>query len=110
MLRSFFSHQILVPISEISILSPIQKEGSTLDDSETVIDGENDGENASVAPKTTTGRGFPKPVTEMTPEEKARADDIDLRCLSLCIGMLERVNGVRDSTMMCYAREVKHIC
>lgn len=31
----------------------------------------------------------------MTPEERARADAIDLRCLSLCIGMLERVNGVR---------------
>jgi condensin complex subunit 3 len=31
----------------------------------------------------------------MTPEEKAQADEIDLRCLSLCIGMLERVNGVR---------------
>lgn len=51
----------------------------------------------SVAPKplALTSRGFPKPVTEMSPEEKARADDIDLRCLSLCIGMLERVNGVR---------------
>ena len=36
----------------------------------------------------------PKPVSEMTPEEKARADAVDLRCLALCIGMLERVNGV----------------
>ncbi|RDX45406.1 hypothetical protein OH76DRAFT_1420865 [Lentinus brumalis] len=35
----------------------------------------------------------PKPVTEMTPEEKARADAVDLRCLALCIGMLERVNS-----------------
>ncbi|TFK48905.1 ARM repeat-containing protein [Heliocybe sulcata] len=30
---------------------------------------------------------------EKTPEEKAQADAVDLRCLSLCIGMLERVNG-----------------
>lgn len=30
----------------------------------------------------------------MTPEEQAHADEIDLRCLSLCIGMLERVNSV----------------
>ena len=37
---------------------------------------------------------LPKPVAEMTPEEKARMDAVDLRCLSLCIGMLERVNGV----------------
>ncbi|KZT66150.1 hypothetical protein DAEQUDRAFT_730656 [Daedalea quercina L-15889] len=39
------------------------------------------------------GLGLPKPESEMTPEERARADTIDLRCLSLCIGMLERVNG-----------------
>ena len=31
----------------------------------------------------------------MSEEERARADAMDLRCLSLCIGMLERVNGVR---------------
>lgn len=35
-----------------------------------------------------------KPAEELSPEEKARADAMDLRCLSLCIGMLERVNGV----------------
>jgi condensin complex subunit 3 len=33
---------------------------------------------------------------DMSPEERARTDAIDLRCLSLCIGMLERVNGVRS--------------
>jgi len=31
---------------------------------------------------------------ERTPEEIAKAESIDMRCLSLCIGMLERVNGV----------------
>lgn len=35
---------------------------------------------------------------EKSPEEQARADAIDLRCLSLCIGMLERVNGVGHSS------------
>ncbi|KAH9837531.1 nuclear condensing complex subunit [Rhodofomes roseus] len=39
------------------------------------------------------GFGLPKPESEMTPDERARADAIDLRCLALCIGMLERVNG-----------------
>ncbi|KDQ54411.1 hypothetical protein JAAARDRAFT_60793 [Jaapia argillacea MUCL 33604] len=34
-----------------------------------------------------------KDPTDMTPEEKAQKDAMDLRCLSLCIGMLERVNG-----------------
>ncbi|KAG2136706.1 nuclear condensing complex subunit [Suillus clintonianus] len=35
----------------------------------------------------------PKPSEDMSPEERIRMDAIDLRCLSLCIGMLERVNG-----------------
>ncbi|KAF7330334.1 Chromosome condensation complex protein [Mycena venus] len=33
---------------------------------------------------------------EMSPEEQARIDMIDMRCLILCIGMLERVNGTVD--------------
>ncbi|KAI0699152.1 nuclear condensing complex subunit [Cerioporus squamosus] len=41
----------------------------------------------------------PKPVSEMTPEEKVRADAVDLRCLALCIGMLERVNGTFEDNM-----------
>ncbi|KAG1861260.1 nuclear condensing complex subunit [Suillus subluteus] len=35
----------------------------------------------------------PKSSEDMSSEERARMDAIDLRCLSLCIGMLERVNG-----------------
>ncbi|KAG6876787.1 hypothetical protein C0992_011749 [Termitomyces sp. T32_za158] len=38
----------------------------------------------------------PNPPREQTAEEKARADAIDLKCLLLCIGMLERVNGTLD--------------
>ncbi|KAG6903032.1 hypothetical protein C0995_007465 [Termitomyces sp. Mi166 len=38
----------------------------------------------------------PNPPREQTVEEKARADAIDLKCLLLCIGMLERVNGTLD--------------
>jgi hypothetical protein len=30
----------------------------------------------------------------MTPDEALRADIVDIRCLNLCIGMLERVHGV----------------
>ncbi|KAJ7284629.1 nuclear condensing complex subunit [Mycena rebaudengoi] len=40
-----------------------------------------------------------KPVKtrdDLSPEEQVRADKIDLRCLALCIGMLERVNGTVD--------------
>ena len=36
----------------------------------------------------------PKSPADMTPEERQRADAVDLRCLSVCIAMLERVNGV----------------
>ena len=32
---------------------------------------------------------------EMTEDERARADTMDVRCLDLCIGMLERIHGVR---------------
>ncbi|KAF8124444.1 nuclear condensing complex subunit [Boletus edulis] len=44
--------------------------------------------SAAKAPKA------PKPPKKLSPEEQARTDELDLRCLSLCIGMLERVNGV----------------
>lgn len=64
----------------------IQQKPNQNDDTET---------NYSETPMTVrTVRGPPKAPAEMTPEERAHADDIDLRCLSLCIGMLERVNGV----------------
>jgi hypothetical protein len=45
----------------------------------------------SVAPHAPHGS---KPLVEMTPGERERADAMDVRCLDLCIGMLERVNGV----------------
>ncbi|KAI0266182.1 nuclear condensing complex subunit [Gloeopeniophorella convolvens] len=55
------------------------------DDPDTTVDG-----SATAAPRAPRG---PKPPGEMTPEERARADAMDVRCLDLCIGMLERVNG-----------------
>lgn len=36
-----------------------------------------------------------RPGMAVTAEEQSRRDAMDMRCLSLCIGMLERVNGVR---------------
>ncbi|KAJ6460347.1 nuclear condensing complex subunit [Mycena vitilis] len=38
----------------------------------------------------------PRVREDMSPEEQSRLDMIDMRCLSLCIGMLERVNGTLD--------------
>lgn len=35
-----------------------------------------------------------KPIEEMSAEEKAQADIIDLHCLTISIAVLERVNGV----------------
>ncbi|THH31051.1 hypothetical protein EUX98_g3136 [Antrodiella citrinella] len=60
-----------------------------------IKDGADDGAtNFGETPATVkTVRALPKPTSEMSPEEKARTDAIDLRCLSLCIGMLERVNS-----------------
>ena len=59
-------------------------------------DGDKDGED-DASPSTVKAPKAPKPAKELTPEEQERADELDLRCLSLCIGMLERVNGVRRS-------------
>jgi len=37
----------------------------------------------------------------VTAEEQSRRDAMDVRCLSLCIGMLERVNGVCSHPSRC---------
>jgi hypothetical protein len=36
----------------------------------------------------------------MTPGERERAEAMDVRCLDLCIGMLERVNGVSNLRLL----------
>jgi condensin complex subunit 3 len=59
------------------------------DDDETTIDGP-----TTAAPRAPRG---PKSHAEMTAVERERADAMDVRCLDLCIGMLERVNGVGPS-------------
>ncbi|KAF8965273.1 nuclear condensing complex subunit [Flammula alnicola] len=38
-------------------------------------------------------------VENMSPEQKARLDVVDLRCLSMCIGMLERVNSTFEENI-----------
>jgi len=48
-------------------------------------------DNDDETPRTKSAR---KSVN-MTPEQRARVDRIDLRCLSLCQRMLERVKSVR---------------
>lgn len=68
-------------------------EKEVVDDGETTSFGETPSE-AKVAPK------GPKQPKERNAEEQARADAVDLRCLSLCIGMLERVNGVSGSVVI----------
>jgi hypothetical protein len=50
---------------------------------------------AGDTPRAVIGAPPAAPQAEMSEEEQARAALIDLRCLGLCIGMLERVNGVR---------------
>ncbi|KAF8268083.1 nuclear condensing complex subunit [Lactarius quietus] len=55
------------------------------DDDDTAIDGPTTG--APRAPRDA------KTHAEMTAGERERADAMDVRCLDLCIGMLERVNG-----------------
>lgn len=39
----------------------------------------------------------------MSPDERMEADITDMRCLLLCIGMLERVDGVSFSPLLSYS-------
>ncbi|CAA7267951.1 unnamed protein product [Cyclocybe aegerita] len=41
-----------------------------------------------------------KVVEDMSPEQRARVDRADLRCLSLCVGMLERVNSTFEENLI----------
>ncbi len=45
----------------------------------------------------------------MTPEQKMRLDDVNSKCLTMCIGMLERVNGVRIFSLHGNAHPLKGI-
>ncbi|EIM89256.1 ARM repeat-containing protein [Stereum hirsutum FP-91666 SS1] len=49
---------------------------------------------------TSTQPAAPKAVEDMTPEERARQDAVDIRCLDLCIGMLERCNSKFDENVI----------
>ena len=53
--------------------------------------------STTAAPRVPHG---PKPPAGMTLGEQERADAIDVRCLDLCIGMLERVNGVSKHRLL----------
>ncbi|KAG1848357.1 nuclear condensing complex subunit [Suillus tomentosus] len=65
------------------------------DEEEALKEPADDGETnfGEIPMPTHTAPKGPKPSEDMSSEERARMDAIDLRCLSLCIGMLERVNG-----------------
>ncbi|KAH8834752.1 nuclear condensing complex subunit [Flagelloscypha sp. PMI_526] len=39
---------------------------------------------------------FHKPIAELTPAEQAESDEVDMRCLTLCIQMMERVMGTLE--------------
>ena len=73
-----------------------EEEGDKDKDAEDDGDGDGDDGNEDLASTSVVeAPKAPKPPKELSPEEQARADALDVRCLSLCIGMLERVNGVR---------------
>ena len=42
-----------------------------------------------------------KPAIEMSEGERRHADALDSRCLTICIGMLERVNSVSKFLYFC---------
>jgi condensin complex subunit 3 len=64
----------------------------TLSQKEFVAEDEDTSFAESSAPKRVQPARQVSP-SQMTQEEKAKSDAMDIRCLSLCIGMLERVNS-----------------
>lgn len=74
------------------------EQGDKAEDAEGDGDGDGDGDDGNggdASPRAVRAPKAPKPPKQLSPEEQVRQDALDLRCLSLCIGMLERVNGVR---------------
>ncbi|KAJ4489926.1 nuclear condensing complex subunit [Lentinula aciculospora] len=65
------------------------------DDAEPAIDDNFDGSRSDITQSSRRERSIrrSKVRQEMTPEEQQQNDLTDMRCLVLCIGMLERVNG-----------------
>ena len=78
----------------VEVVHELRDEGEAQDEER---DGEQEGDDDG-NPSAVSAPKAPKPPKVLAPEEQARADALDLRCLSLCIGMLERVNGVRLSS------------
>ncbi|KAG2090779.1 nuclear condensing complex subunit [Suillus discolor] len=79
----------------IRVVVEVVHEFRDVSDEEALKEPADDGETTfgeTPMPTRTAPKG-PKPSENMSSEERARMDTIDLRCLSLCIGMLERVNG-----------------
>ncbi|THV00743.1 hypothetical protein K435DRAFT_718742 [Dendrothele bispora CBS 962.96] len=64
------------------------------DGAEVAFDDENDASRSDISSfRKEKSLRRAKEAHEMTAEERRQADLTDLRCLTLCIGMLERVNG-----------------
>lgn len=87
----------------VEVVHELRDRDATYEEAEGDKGAAEDGETATAfgdipsggAPSTQGGpRKPPKEAKPLSPEEQARSDAVDLRCLSLCIGMLERVNGV----------------
>jgi len=53
------------------------------------------GEEGDQSVASSSGPRKKKSGMAVSAEEQSQRDAMDMRCLSLCIGMLERVNGVR---------------
>ncbi|KAF9508646.1 hypothetical protein BS47DRAFT_1320578 [Hydnum rufescens UP504] len=55
-----------------------------------------DGDTSRIGRLPMDPRGTIKLMESVDPETRARWEDVNLRCLMLCIGMLERVNGTLE--------------
>ncbi|KAJ6631026.1 nuclear condensing complex subunit [Mycena sp. CBHHK59/15] len=86
----------------VEIVQDLREPGDEEDDtgaadqSQDTINLDGDGDTSFGSEKPAAPKKMVKARDDMSPEEQERTDMIDIRCLSLCIGMLERVNGTLD--------------
>ncbi|KAJ7039564.1 nuclear condensing complex subunit [Mycena alexandri] len=79
----------------VEIIQDLREPGDA-EDEVAAADQSQDSTRVSTSDQSSVPKKPVKPREEMSPEERQRLDEIDLRCLALCIGMLERVNGTLD--------------
>ncbi|KAG6907366.1 hypothetical protein DXG01_009187 [Tephrocybe rancida] len=75
----------------VEVIIDLREDEQEINDVQSILQGDPDTTQATTVKDRSTQRTRSR--DSMSPEERMEADIIDMRCLTLCIGMLERVDG-----------------